>query len=170
MKSCHRQVSFLRSILRRGNSWGVVVWWTCSTHLDGRCFLPNVSPLTLHLTIIYLMISLCVTRKCNFLNSCSIEANKISTERSWSVEVKSWWKLSYWSRLLKHSQKGYLKAWHESFITLRGIHLELLSLWRLRFHPIWIFHLGVLWPIGWGTPLLYSLAFQLACLGPGVGG
>ena len=32
------------------------------------------------------------------------------------------------------------------------------------------FHLRLLWPEGWGTPLLYLRAFQLACLGLGVGG
>ena len=61
---------------------------------------PNVSPLTPHLTIIYPMISLQVTRKCNFLNYCPIEVNKVSIERSWSVEAKSRWQCRHSSRIL----------------------------------------------------------------------
>ena len=49
---------------------------------------------------LYHMISLRITRKCNFLKSCPIEANKVPTERSWSVKVKSRWTLRSWWRPL----------------------------------------------------------------------
>ena len=56
---------FLRSTLRRGNSGGVVDMLHSS---DGAYFLSNVSPLTLYLTILYPIITLRETRKCNFLD------------------------------------------------------------------------------------------------------
>ena len=49
------------------------MWRSCSIHLNGACFLPNLSPFTLNLTIIYPIILLCVTWRCNFLYACWIE-------------------------------------------------------------------------------------------------
>ena len=39
-------------------------------------------------------------KKCNFHNSSPIEANKISTERSWSTDAKFGWKWRSWSMIL----------------------------------------------------------------------
>ena len=81
-------------------------------------FPPNVTPLTLHLSIIYPIISLRVTRKCNFPNFCPIEANKVSTESSWSVKDRSGWKWRFSASFLTTTQGYFKKVERSSWYTL----------------------------------------------------